>query len=56
VSLGGIVHRYYYGRFSRDFHAKDYFLINIIVLVVKVGGGFIEAEDLGLDDQGPGDA
>src|SRR5665811_1127313 len=56
ASLGGIVHHYYYGRFSRGFHAKDDFFNNISIFWVKVGGGFIEAEDLGLDDQGPGDA
>ena len=55
ASLGGIVHHYYYGRFSRGFHAKDDLFNIIIVLLVKVGSGFIEAEDLGLDDQGPGD-
>jgi len=25
------------------------------MFMIEVGGGFIEAEDLGLDDQGPGD-
>ena len=56
VGLGGIVRHYYYGRFSRGFHAKDDLFNIIIVLLVKVGGGFIEAEDLELNDQGPGDA
>jgi hypothetical protein len=54
VGLGGIVRPSYYGRFSRGFHAKDDLLNIIIVLLVKVVGGFMEAEDLGLDDQGAG--
>ncbi len=56
AGLGGIVRHYYYGRFSRGFHAKDDLFNNISSVMVKVGGGFSEAEDLGLDDQGPGDA
>ena len=56
TGLGGIVRHYYYGRFSCGFHAKDDFLNYFSIFMVKVGGGFIEAEDLGLDDQGPGDA
>jgi hypothetical protein len=55
AGLGGIVRHYYYGRFSRGFHAKDGFLYNIRVLWVKVGGGCIEAKDRGVDDQGRGD-
>jgi len=50
------VRHYYYGRFSRSFHAKDDLFNNFSILRVEVGGGFIEAEDLGLDDWGPGDA
>jgi hypothetical protein len=46
----------YYGRFSRGFHAKDYFFNIILVLLLQAGGEFIEAEDLGLVDQSPGDA
>ena len=56
AGLGGIVRHYYYGRFSRGFHPKGDLFYNIRVFLVKIGGGFIEAEDLGLDDQGPGDA
>ena len=35
---------------------KIIYSIIIMVLCIKVGGGFMAAEDLGLDDQGPGDA
>ncbi len=56
AGLGGIVRHYYYGRFSRGFHVKDYLFNNFSIFRVEVGGGFIEAKDLGLDDQGPGDA
>jgi hypothetical protein len=55
AGLGGIMRHYYYGRFCRGFHAKDGFLYNIRVLLVKVGDGVIESENLGLNDQGPGD-
>jgi hypothetical protein len=41
ASLGGIVRPYYYGRFSRDFHAKDDLFNNFSMLGVKVGGGCI---------------
>jgi hypothetical protein len=50
------VRHYYYGRFSCGFHAKDDFFNYLSMFLIKVGGGFIEAENLGLDDQGPGDA
>jgi hypothetical protein len=56
AGLGGIVRHYYYGRFSRSFHAKDDLFNDFSILRVEVGGGFIEEEDLRLDDQGPGDA
>ena len=56
LGLGGIVRHYYYGRFPRGFHPKGDLFNNITFLLIKIGGGFIEAEDLGLDDQGPGDA
>ena len=55
AGLGGIVRHYYYGRFSGAFHAKDDLVNNIRVFWIKVGGGFIEAEYLGLYDLGPGD-
>jgi hypothetical protein len=54
--LGGIVRHYYYGRFFRGFHAKDDLFNDLSILRVEVGGGFIQGKDLGLDDQGPGDA
>jgi hypothetical protein len=56
AGLGGIVRHYYYGRFSRGFHAKDDLFNDFSILRVEVCGGFIEAKDLGVDDQGPGDA
>ena len=56
AGLGGIVRHHYYGRFSRGFHVKDDLFNDFSIFRVEVGGGFIEAEDLGLDDQGPGDA
>jgi hypothetical protein len=56
VGLGGIVRHYYYGRFSRGFHAKDDLFNDFSILRVAVGGGFIQEKDLELNDQGPGDA
>ena len=56
VGLGGIVRHYYYGRFSRDFHVKDDLFNDLSIFMVEIGGGFIQEKDLGLDDQGPGDA
>jgi hypothetical protein len=45
----------YYGRFSRGFHAKDDLFNYLSMFFIKVGGGFIKAEDPALDDPGPGD-
>jgi hypothetical protein len=47
------VSHYYYGRFSRGFHAKDFFNNIIKVLLLQLGGGFIEAEDLRQAVPGP---
>jgi hypothetical protein len=40
------VRHYYYGRFSPSFHAKDDLFNEIIVFLVKAGGGFIQEKDL----------
>jgi hypothetical protein len=52
--LSGIGRHSYYGRFSHVFHAKDDLFNDLSMLRVAVGGRFIETEDLGLDEQGPG--
>ena len=54
--LGGIVPHYYYGRFSRSFHVKDDLFNDFSMFMVGGGGQFIEAEDLGPDNRGPGGA
>jgi hypothetical protein len=45
AGLGGMVHFYYYGRFSRSFHAKVDLFNKIIVFLVQAGGGFIQEKD-----------
>jgi hypothetical protein len=56
AGLGGIVRHSYYALFSGAFHAKDDFIKNINLLCVRVGGGCSAEKDLGIHDQGPGDA